>query len=36
MPVLAKAAGIGNLGERLPCLERCPAIEQAGGLIQTQ
>jgi hypothetical protein len=34
--VVAKAAGIGNLAERLACLCQCPAVQKSHGVIQTK
>jgi hypothetical protein len=34
--VVAKAAGIGNLAERLACVQQRPAMQKARGVIQTK
>jgi hypothetical protein len=34
MSVVAKAAGIGNLAERLACVQQRPAMQKARGVIQ--
>lgn len=34
--VVAKAAGISNLAERLACLCQCPAVQKSHGVIQTK
>jgi hypothetical protein len=36
MSVVAKAAGIGNLAERLACVQQRPAMQKARGAIQTK
>ncbi len=36
MSVVAIAAGIGNLAERLACLCQCPAMQKPYGVIQTK
>jgi hypothetical protein len=36
MGVVAKAAGVGDLAERLVCSQRCPAIHKAHGVVQTK
>ena len=36
MSVVAKAAGIANLAERLACVQQCPAMQKARGVIQTK
>jgi hypothetical protein len=35
MNIVAKAAGVRNLAERLTCMERRPAIQKVRGMIQT-
>jgi hypothetical protein len=35
MSIVAKAAGVRNLAERLTCIERRPAIQKVRGVIQT-
>jgi hypothetical protein len=36
MSVVAKAANIGNLAEKLACLYQCAAMQKTRGVIQTK
>ena len=36
MSIVAEAAGIGNLAERLACVQQRPAMQKARGVIQTK
>ena len=36
MSIVTEAAGIGNLAERLACVQQRPAIQKARGVIQTK
>jgi hypothetical protein len=36
MSIVTEAAGIGNLAERLACVQQRPAMQKARGVIQTK
>ena len=36
MSIVAEAEGIGNLAERLACVQQRPAMQKARGVIQTK
>jgi len=36
MGIVAEAAIVGDLAERLACVQQCPAMQRARGVIQTK